>query len=74
MQAYNEKLVTRELLDCYRRDIRSGHPVFASRALKMLKECAEGQRDFDCEVTRLNALSLYGAVAAQNTAPMPSLA
>jgi hypothetical protein len=65
MTVNNEQLVTRELLDCFRRDIHSGHPVFANRAIKVLKECVEGKKDFDCEVTRLNALRLYGSVTSQ---------
>lgn len=56
--------MTRELLDCFRRDIDSGHPVFSTRAIQALKECLESGGKFDCEATRLNALSLMASVAA----------
>ncbi|CAL1241442.1 hypothetical protein [Candidatus Methylocalor cossyra] len=62
---HHQKLVTRAMLDCFRRDIHSGHPVFANHAIKVLKECVEGKKDFDCEATRLNAINLYGAVTSQ---------
>lgn len=52
-------MMTRELLDCYRRDISSQHPVFHNRAVDLLKDCIERGGQFDCEATRLSALSLY---------------
>lgn len=57
--------ITRELLDCFRRDINSGHPVFSLRAIQALRDCIEGGGSFDCEATRLNAVNLYSAVAAR---------
>lgn len=59
-----ERFITREWLDCFHRDINSRHPVFSSRAIQELRECIEGG-DFDCEATRLSALSLYAAVASR---------
>lgn len=64
MTRKQDRLITRELLDCYRRDIYSCHPVFSERAKLTLKESIERGSDFDCEATRLNALDLYCAVAA----------
>lgn len=63
MTRKQDRLITRELLDCYRRDIYSCHPVFSERAKQTLKESIERGSDFDCEATRLNALDLYCAVA-----------
>jgi hypothetical protein len=54
--------ITRELLDCYRRDIHSRHPVFSAQALHSLRECIERGGQFDCEATRLSALSLYSTL------------
>lgn len=54
--------VTREMVDCVRRDIHSGHPVYANRAAKTLKDYIETGVDFDCEATRLNALNLYSTL------------
>ena len=62
MTAKRENVVTREWLDCFRRDIDSGHPVFSRRAIQTLKECLECGGTFDCEVTRLNALNLLASV------------
>lgn len=66
MTAKKDRLITRELLDCYRRDIYSSHPVFSDRAIQTLKECIERGSDFDCEATRLNALDLYVSVASSS--------
>ena len=64
--AANEKThLTREQLDCFRRDIHSGHPVFSTRAIQILRLCIEGRGSFDCEATRLNALNLYRAVTSR---------
>jgi len=63
MNTRKDRLITRELLDCYRRDIYSSHPVFSTRAIQSLKESIERGSDFDCEATRINALDLYSAVA-----------
>ncbi len=63
MNARKDRLITRELLDCYRRDIYSCHPVFSTRAIQSLKESIERGGDFDCEATRINALNLYSTVA-----------
>lgn len=65
MTQKKDRLITRELLDCYRRDIYSCHPVFSDRAIQSLKECIERGSDFDCEATRINALDLYSALAAE---------
>lgn len=62
MKTRQDRLITRELLDCYRRDIASSHPVFAHQAIRSLKECIERGGHFDCEATRISALSLYGAL------------
>jgi hypothetical protein len=62
MAASREECITRELLDCYYRDIHSGHPVFSNRAIQALKECIERGGRFDCEATRLNAINLYSTV------------
>lgn len=62
MTAQRENLITRELLDCFRRDIASGHPVFSHRAIQVLKECLECGGRFDCEATRLNALALFASL------------
>lgn len=64
MTRKQDRLITRELLDCYRRDIYSRHPVFSERARQTLKESIERGSDFDCEATRLNALDLYCMVAS----------
>lgn len=66
MNTKKDRLITRELLDCYRRDIYSCHPVFSDRAIQTLKECIERGSDFDCEATRINALDLYVAVASSS--------
>lgn len=55
-------LVTRELLDCFRRDINSSHPIFSDRAIQSLQECIELGGAFDCEATRLSALHLYTTI------------
>jgi hypothetical protein len=60
-----ETHITREQLDCFRRDIHSGHPVFSTRAIQILRLCIEGEGSFDCEATRLNALNLYNAVTSR---------
>ncbi len=65
MTQKKDRLITRELLDCYRRDIYSCHPVFSDRAIQSLKECIERGSDFDCEATRINALDLYSALAVE---------
>lgn len=65
MTGKREKFISRELLDCFRRDINSGHPVFSNRAIQALKECLENGGSFDCEATRLNALNLYSVVSAR---------
>jgi hypothetical protein len=65
MTAKKDRLITRELLDCFRRDIYSSHPVFSERAIQTLKECIEREGSFDCEATRLNALNLYSDVATR---------
>ena len=65
MTQKKDRLITRELLDCYRRDIYSCHPVFSDRAIQSLKECIERGSDFDCEATRINALDLYSTLAAE---------
>jgi hypothetical protein len=65
MTGKRDKYITRELLDCFRRDINSGHPVFSIRAIQALKECIENGGGFDCEATRLNALTLYSVVASR---------
>lgn len=62
MTGHGEKFITRELLDCFRRDINSGHPIFANQAIEMLREAIECGAGFDCEATRLNALSLYSGL------------
>jgi|APCry1669189665_1035243.scaffolds.fasta_scaffold08331_2 hypothetical protein len=59
MTRKKDRLITREQLDCYRRDISSSHPVFSFEAIQSLKECIESDGNFDCEATRLNAISLY---------------
>lgn len=61
----NARIMTRELLDCFRRDIDSGHPVFSNRAIQILKECIECEGNFDCEATRLSALNLFASVTAR---------
>ena len=65
MTQKKDRLITRELLDCYRRDIYSCHPVFSDRAIQSQKECIERGSDFDCEATRINALDLYSTLAAE---------
>lgn len=65
MTGKGEKFITRELLDCFRRDIASGHPVFANRAIQTLKEVIECGGGFDCESTRINAFSLYSGLASR---------
>jgi hypothetical protein len=65
MAGTRELRITRELLDCFRRDINSGHPVFSLRAIQALKDCIEGGGSFDCEATRLNALNLYSVVSSR---------
>lgn len=63
---YGQNLtLTREMLDCYRRDIHSRHPVFSSQAAQSLKECIERGGNFDCEATRLSALNLYSSLLTQ---------
>jgi hypothetical protein len=59
-----DRLITRELLDCYRRDIFSADPIYCDRAIKSLKESIERGSDFDTEVTKINALALYSSVAS----------
>jgi hypothetical protein len=59
MTMKKDRLITRELLDCYRRDIYSSHPLHSTEALKSLKESIESGGRFDCEATRLNAIHLY---------------
>jgi hypothetical protein len=60
---YGQNLVmTREMLDCYRRDIHSRHPVFSTQAAQSLKECIERGGSFDCEATRLSAMNLYSSL------------
>ena len=59
MHAKINRTVTRELLDCYRRDIHSCHPIFSVRAMESLRECIELGGAFDCEATRLSAMHLY---------------
>ena len=66
MNTKKDRLITRELLDCYRRDIYSSHPVFSDRAKQSLKECIERGGDFDCEATRINAINLYITLAEQS--------
>ena len=44
MNTRKDRLITRELLDCYRRDIFSSHPIFSDRAIQSLKECIERGR------------------------------
>jgi hypothetical protein len=66
MTGNREKYLTRELLDCFRRDIDSGHPVFANRAIQALKDVIESGGGFDCEATRLNAINLYSGVASRH--------
>jgi hypothetical protein len=66
MTGPRHKFITRELLDCFKRDINSGHPVFATRAIQALRDCVENGGGFDCEATRLNALSLYSALASRS--------
>ena len=56
-------IMTRELLDCYRRDISSRHPVFYNRAIDSLRDYIERGGQFDCEATRLSALSLYSSLS-----------
>ena len=63
MDMRKDRLITRELLDCYRRDIFSAHPVFSDRAKQSLKESIERGTDFDCEATRINAISLYCSIS-----------
>lgn len=55
-------IMTREMLDCYRRDIHSRHPVFSSQAAQLLKDCIERGGSFDCEATRLSAMNLYSSL------------
>ena len=64
MNTKKDRLITRELLDCYRRDIYSCHPIYSDQAIRSLKESIERGTDFDCEATRINAISLYSAVAS----------
>ena len=59
VNAKTTRMVTREMLDCYRRDIYSRHPVFSMRAVQSLRECIELGGAFDCEATRLSAIHLY---------------
>lgn len=63
MNGKRDRLITRELLDCYRRDIYSSNSFFSNQAIQSLKETIERGGDFDCEATRINALDLYCAVA-----------
>jgi len=65
MTGKRERFITRALLDCFRRDIDSGHPVFSNRAIQALRECIDEGGGFDCEATRLNALNLYAMVAGR---------
>lgn len=62
MNTRKDRLITRELLDCYRRDIFSSHPIFSDRAIQSLKECIERGSDFDSEATRINAMHLYSSL------------
>jgi|GEM_PF-782768 hypothetical protein len=64
MNSKKDRLITRELLDCYRRDIYSCHPIYSDQAIKSLKECIECGTGFDCEATRINAISLYSVVSS----------
>ena len=65
MVTNNDLHITREQLDCFLRDINSGHPIFSTRAIQILRLCIEGRGSFDCEATRLNALKLYNIVASR---------
>ena len=64
MIARKDRLITRELLDCYLRDIYSAHPIYSHRAIQSLKESIERGSDFDTEVTKINALALYSSLAS----------
>jgi hypothetical protein len=64
MIARKDRLITRELLDCYLRDIYSAHPIYSDRAIQSLKESIERGSDFDTEVTKINALALYSSLAS----------
>ncbi len=64
MIARKDRLITRELLDCYLRDIYSADPVYCDRAIQSLKESIERGSDFDTEVTKINALALYSSIAS----------
>lgn len=62
MHARKDRLITREQLDCFKRDIASSHPIHSTQAIRSLKECIERGGHFDCEATKISALSLYSAL------------
>lgn len=63
MHTRKDRLITREQLDCFKRDIASCHPVYSTQAIRSLKECIERGGHFDCEATKISALTLYSALS-----------